>query len=133
MSGIVLNTDALVWYLLEPSRLSQKALMTIETVEQSGEPLYVPTISLVEITYLVEKGRLPAAIISRLLHDLEDNDSMLLPLSLDVSIAQILSQIPREQVPDMPDRIIGATAKFVDKPLVTCDSKLQASELHTIW
>jgi predicted nucleic acid-binding protein len=52
---------------------------------------------------------------------------------LDFEIAQALAQISRDTVPDMPDRIIAATALYLNIPLVTKDSKIQASNIQTIW
>jgi PIN domain nuclease of toxin-antitoxin system len=34
---------------------------------------------------------------------------------------------------EMPDRIISATAQYLDIPLVTGDTKIQALKLETIW
>ncbi|MEK7833969.1 MAG: PIN domain-containing protein [Acidobacteriota bacterium] len=43
-----------------------------------------------------------------------------------MGVADSLSQIPRTTVPDMPDRIIAATALTLGLPLVTCDHKIRA-------
>jgi PIN domain nuclease of toxin-antitoxin system len=53
--------------------------------------------------------------------------------SLDLAVTQALVKVPRDLVPDMPDRIIGATAIHLGLPLVTCDSNLLASAVQTIW
>ena len=43
-------------------------------------------------------------------------------------------RIPKIQVPDMPDRIIAATAHSLNIPLITCDHKILAcSAIQTIW
>jgi predicted nucleic acid-binding protein len=42
-------------------------------------------------------------------------------------------RIPRDVVPDMPDRIIAATALTHDLPPVTADGKIRASRIPTIW
>jgi predicted nucleic acid-binding protein len=52
---------------------------------------------------------------------------------VDESIANVLPQISREVVPDMPDRIIAATALHLNLPLITRDRRLQASGIPTIW
>jgi len=45
-----------------------------------------------------------------------------------------IRQIPGETVPEMPDRIIAATALSLNLPLVTRDLKIQAlTNLKTIW
>jgi len=62
MSAIVLDTHATVWSLMDRSRLSAAARAAIEAAGKNHAPVFVPTISLVEITYLIEEGRLPAAV-----------------------------------------------------------------------
>jgi predicted nucleic acid-binding protein len=53
---------------------------------------------------------------------------------LDLSISETMQQIDRQIVPEMPDRIIAATALYLDLPLITRDLKIQAlSNLQTIW
>ncbi len=52
---------------------------------------------------------------------------------LDSKIASLLRQIPRNVVPDMPDRIIAATALHMALPLVTRDRRLQSAGIQTIW
>ncbi len=37
------------------------------------------------------------------------------------------------RVPDMPDRIIAATALHLSVPLVSKDSKIRLSGLATLW
>jgi predicted nucleic acid-binding protein len=44
-----------------------------------------------------------------------------------------LGDIPREVVPDMPDRIIATTAKLLDVPLVTRDQRIRKADLVAIW
>ena len=39
----------------------------------------------------------------------------------------------RAQVPDMPDRIIAATALSLGLPLVTRDGRIRDSGIRTIW
>lgn len=62
------------------------------------------------MVYLVEKGRLPRVALERLMGELEREDSGLVVAALDLPVARALQRIPREDVPDMPDRIIAATA-----------------------
>jgi predicted nucleic acid-binding protein len=51
---------------------------------------------------------------------------------IDARVAHGLERIPRADVPDMPDRIIAATAVSLGVPLVTRDGKIRASTVHTI-
>jgi predicted nucleic acid-binding protein len=52
---------------------------------------------------------------------------------IDLEIALSLSEIDRQTVPEMPDRIISATALYLNIPLVTRDTKITASIVKTIW
>jgi len=36
-------------------------------------------------------------------------------------------------VPDLPDRIIAATALHLNVPVISRDSKIQAANLQTVW
>ena len=49
----------------------------------------------------------------------------MLPVGLE--IAQAMDLVPRAEVPDMPDRIIAATAVAHTLPLVSQDSEIRAS------
>jgi len=51
----------------------------------------------------------------------------------NTNVVEALSYIPREQVPDMPDRIIAATARYLDLPLISRDRKIQAANINIIW
>jgi predicted nucleic acid-binding protein len=54
------------------------------------------------------------------------------PIDLAISIA--IREIDRDTVPDMPDRIIAATALHLNLPLVTRDRKIRAEgAIVTIW
>jgi len=42
-------------------------------------------------------------------------------------------RVSRDEVPDMPDRIGGATALHLGVPVISRDSKIRVSSLATIW
>ncbi|MGL5078370.1 MAG: PIN domain-containing protein, partial [Waterburya sp.] len=52
---------------------------------------------------------------------------------LTVGVVEALATIPRDNVPDLPDRIIAATAVHLGLPLISRDSKITASKVNTIW
>ena len=90
-------------------------------------------ISLVEVIYLVEKGRLASSTLDLLNLHLADPGSGLELVPLNEGIARAIQQIPREQVPDMPDRLVAATALHLGLPLVSRDRAIQTADLETIW
>jgi predicted nucleic acid-binding protein len=53
---------------------------------------------------------------------------------LDAAVAEAIQKISRVAVPDMPDRIIAATAVHLNAELVTRDRRLQAAlGNRSIW
>ena len=87
-----------------------------------------------EVAYLVEKFRLPESAWEELVDSIAQEDSSLTVVPLSLAISMAIRQIPRETVPEMPDRIIAATALSLNLPLVTRDLKIQAlTNLKTIW
>jgi len=133
MGAVISDTHAAVWYIVEPQNLSAVARSLFEQTALAGEFIYVSAISMVEISYLVEKGRLSPIVLQRLLIALYDVNSALTIFPLDLNIALAVKQISRSSVPDMPDRIIAATALHLNLPLITRDRKIQTAGVQTIW
>jgi len=127
----VADTHALVWALLGDARLSPAARAAL-TVTGSDQ-VAVSAITLVEIVYLEEKHRLPAGVFSRVAGVLSAQGGVLVEVPVDSSVIQTMSRIPREGIPDMPDRIIAATAVHLRVPLISRDAKIQASGVATVW
>jgi predicted nucleic acid-binding protein len=100
---------------------------------QGGSPIYLASITVVEVRYLTEKGRIPEEALQRLDRAIDEADSALRLVALDRDIARALYRIPRGIVPDMPDRIIAATALHLGVPLVTRDAAIRAAPITTIW
>jgi PIN domain nuclease of toxin-antitoxin system len=133
MSAVVLDTHALIWMLVDPPKLSSAATDAIKQAVMDGEPVCFSSISIVEICYLIEKGRFTVSLLDQLLADMHKVDSALEVIFVTDDIALTLRKIPRDIVPDMPDRIIAATALEMGFPLVTRDHKIIASGIPTIW
>jgi PIN domain nuclease of toxin-antitoxin system len=130
----VTDTHALIWYLFALPELSATAKSYMDRVAAAGGFIFVPTIAVVEITYLVERHRLGANVLTRINNTLQISNGVLKPIELSHPIAISLAQIPRSIVPDMPDRIIAATALHLNLPLITKDRKIQAlTSINTIW
>jgi PIN domain nuclease of toxin-antitoxin system len=132
--AIVADTHTIIWYVVEPERLSQVALDALEGAIAVGDPVYISAISLIEICYLIEKRRIASDLLQRILSVLNEPDPSLIVVPIDLAISIAVQSIDRDTVPDMPDRIIAATALHLNLPLVTRDRKIQASQsIITIW
>ena len=133
MSAVVADTQAVVWYLIEPHRLTAAAAAAMDSATAAGEPIWVASITLVELQYLVEKKKLPAAVLAWLRAELDDPTSAFDLAALTREVADAMADIARDAVPDMPDRIIAATAHQMGLPLVTSDRQIRASGIAVIW
>jgi PIN domain nuclease of toxin-antitoxin system len=133
MSAVVVDTHTIVWYLSLDPRLSTNAAGALDAATAAGEYIHVPSICLVELTYLVEKGRLPVEARDRLIRALDDPTAPCILAPLDRKIVDALELVSRLEVPDLPDRIVAATAVALQAPLISRDRKIQASQVHTLW
>lgn len=130
----VADTHATIWYLFASPELSANAKNVMDSASSSGGFIFVPSISIVEIIYLIEKGKLLPQTLSRLIQTINLPNGSFSEIELTFDIAQTLARIPRLTVPDMPDRIIAATALHLNLPLVTKDHKIQALQnIKTVW
>ncbi|MCI0485295.1 MAG: type II toxin-antitoxin system VapC family toxin [Blastocatellia bacterium] len=131
--AVVADTHTLIWSLFEPSRLSVAAKTALVDAETAGAPIYVSSVSIVELRYLVDKGKFAETDYDAVLNVLRDPATAPTVVPLDTDNADALKLIARADVPDMPDRIIAATARYLGLPLVTRDSMIQSSGIPTIW
>ena len=133
MIRAVVDTHAVIWYLFADERISATARTTIEEAAAGGDQIAFSSITLAEIVYLSEKGRIDPATLDRLLTAVDSEDAVLIEVPFDRHVAQALREVERAQVPDLPDRIIAATALHLGLPLISRDGKIQLSGVDTIW
>lgn len=133
MLAVAVDTHAIVWYLSNDRRLSGKAIEALDRASAAGEYIYVPSICLVELTYLVEKRRLPAIARERLIRAFDEPSTSCKLAPLDRAVADTLQLVDRNEVPDMPDRVVAATAAALKVPLISRDGKIRSSKIETLW
>jgi PIN domain nuclease of toxin-antitoxin system len=133
MIRAVADTHAIIWYLFEDGRLSHVAKEFLDNAAQSGEQIGISAISLTEIVYLVEKAKINPETLERLLQSIEAGNAALVEIPVTGKIASRMREVSRDAVPDMPDRIIAATALELSVPIISRDGKIKTSGLKTIW
>ncbi len=99
----------------------------------SGSQIVVSSISLAEIVYLIEKNRLPANFYADLKAALDDSDHLFKEAPFTLEVVDAMRQVSRADVPDMPDRIVAATAVYFGVPVISRDGKIRASNVQTLW
>ena len=133
MIEAVADTHTIIWYLFDDPRLSDTARQTIETAAANGNQIAIASITLAEIVYLGEKKRIPEQTLERLLNAIEKENSVLIEIPLDKNVVKALTKVERVQIPDLPDRIITATALYLEVPVISRDRKIKLSSIQTIW
>lgn len=133
MIAAVADTHAVIWYLASDTRLSPTVLHFMNAAAEQGDQIAISAISLVEMVYLIEKGRIPAERFSELARELDTPGSIFLETAVHLSIARSLTRVDVLQIPDLPDRVIAATALNLGVPLISRDGKIRVSSVETIW
>ena len=134
MDDIVIDTQIVIWYFSGPKMRSESAQSAIVNAQDNGGVIYVPSITIVELTYLIEKNRIPADVVAKLREALDDESTSFRLAELTRGVADDVQRIDRSTVGDMPDRIIAATALHLGLPLITSDGNIQKlTNVETIW
>lgn len=132
---VVADTHSIYWFLQIPSMLSTAAAGVMNHAAQTGR-IFVSTSTVIELTYLTEKGKLPAYALSDLWDVAIDPHEPIELIPITADMAHSLASVPRVAVPDMPDRIIAATALNLGLPLVSADHRIRSLNLPgltVIW
>lgn len=122
---IVVDTHSLFWYLIHDKRLSEKANLTI----RSASTVYVPTIALLELLYLMRKLKLNKQF-PKLFDKLKVSKKYMI-ISLDTALVESLAKF--RFLLEIHDNIITSTAKTMDVPLVTKDPQIKKIYKNVIW
>ena len=129
----VADTHAALWYLFADARLSTPAKAFIDHAARTGRKVILSVISLAEILYLVEKKRVPETSYDRLCQAIRVADYVIDEAPLTSAIIEAMRQIPRAEVPDMPDRLVAATAVHFGVPVISRDARIRSANLQTNW
>lgn len=130
---MLIDTHVAIWMLQDSPRISKRAREVIDQEIKASRALSVSAISIAEIIYLVERGRIEPEIFHRLVAAIRDPDSGLKAVPLDAATAAAATLVNRDAVPDFPDRLIAATSLVLKEQLITADRKIQKALPDHIW
>lgn len=130
---VTVDTHIIIWDALKPDLLSEKAKLELEKANQTDGIIFCD-ISLWEIAMLMNKKRLEIDIPYLEFMDLikASNNYIFQPITPE--IAELSTKLTSNINSDPADRLIAATSKISNAPLITADRNLRKSEtLNTIW
>ena len=129
----VADTHTALWHLFDDARLSPAARDFIDKAAVARRKIVLSSISLAEVVYLVEKSRLSASAYADLRKALANPNHVLEEAPLTAEVVEAMRQVPRADVPDMPDRIVAATGVYFGVPVISRDGRIRASNVRTVW
>lgn len=133
MNDVIIDTNIVIWYFSQPTLPSESAQSAIAAALSSGA-IFVASITIVELTYLIDKNKIPSDLLAALRNALDEPASAVRLIDLNREISDAVVDIPRSVVADMPDRIVAATALYLGLPLITSDSDIRKlGNIETIW
>lgn len=132
-TDFVTDTHGLIWYLEDSPLLGVQARAAFDACDRGECVIYIPSICLVEIIYLQEKGRIAPHLFEQLRSELASGSTGLAVVDLTLAITAAMTRVLRAEVPDMPDRIVAATALYMELPLISRDRLIQASSIRSVW
>ena len=130
---ILMDTCAIVWDALEPTKLTTKARNAIDKADQHNA-LIISDISIWEISMLIKKGRIEVAATTANFINLFLQYRHIAVQSISPEIAELSVNFGGEINNDPADRIIAATSIIHNAQLVTADTNLRDNDLlDTVW
>ena len=76
---------------------------------------------------------MPANAYADLKAAIADSDHVFKEAAFTLEIVDAMRQVPRADVPGMPDRIVAATAVYFGVPVISRDGRIRASSVQTVW
>ena len=124
MDSFVTDTQALVKFMMGKKVIDDRCHQAYLSADRGESAIIVPAIVLMEMLYLFEKNRIDVGLLQT--EELfKSQNYQFEPLSFN--ILKTAAEI--DDIPELHDRLIAATAKYLDLPLITNDPVIRAS-LH---
>src|ERR1043166_3145844 len=106
--GAVADTHAGLRYLYDDPRLSTAARACLDAADAARDHIALSSITLAEMVYLIEKGRINVLALDRVLASLDRPDPLFVEVPLNREIVRAMRALDRTEVPELPDRIVAA-------------------------
>jgi PIN domain nuclease of toxin-antitoxin system len=125
---LLLDTHILIWWQIEPSRLTAEQRRALNLSREINEQLGVASITLWEIAKTVERGRVQFdQELDVVLRGIEQHP-LLRVLRLDAHVARESTLLGATLRGDPADQLIVATARVHGLRLVTSDERIRRSD-----
>jgi PIN domain nuclease of toxin-antitoxin system len=124
------DTVAIVHHLRRPSRVGAECRRILHEADEGQHHIFISAISLMEVLYLAEAKRIALSLGDLLAMINHSQNYSVVPV--DSQIVEAAQGI--DDVPELHDRILVATAAVYAVPILTPDSVMTASRhVSVIW
>ena len=121
---VAVDSHALLWYLSKNPKLTTKAVDVLDKATR----IIVSTIVLLELLYILQKfGR--ERKFKNLLNSIGSEKYLVYPV--DLALVRDCAKLPKSL--EMHDRLIVATSKIFNVPLITKDKQIAEVYKKVIW
>ena len=128
--NFVADTHALLWWFTESPKISLKASEIFEKCEEGENIIFIPSIVIAEALSIFDKRRISFNF-KNLFKKINDSENFVL-IALDYPIIE--KMVALKEIPELHDKIIVSTAKYLKVPIITKDKVLQnLPKIETIW
>lgn len=125
----LLDTVTIIRHFTDSGKIGKRAREILETKSGDQDRFMISVVSLMEILYLSEKHRISISL-KETLKRLESS-SLYMVVDLTPEILLVAETI---NFAELHDRLILATAKWLDVPVISSDSKFHSvKEVEVIW
>lgn len=124
------DTVAIVRYLRQHPALGHQAARILQNADAGKHHIYLSAISLMEVLYLAEAKRIDLPLNELIEHVQGSSNYTIMPVDADIVQAALYV----DDVPELHDRIIVATAKHLGIPILSGDEVITASKhVEAVW
>ena len=128
--NFVADTHALLWRFTNSPKMSSRASEIFEKCENGENIIFIPSIVIAESLSIFDKKRISFNF-KNLLKKIYTSENFVL-IALDYPILQKMMAL--KEVPELHDKIIVSTAKYLKVSIITKDKILQKlPSIKTIW
>lgn len=129
MIEFLADTIAIIRHFAKTGRIGLKAKNIFKGADKGEYLIYISVISIVEIMYLAESKRIPVNL-EDVIKTIRNSDNYYI-VDISVGIVEIAKTIKGLE---LHDRLIVATAKYLDHPILSCDKAISClKEVEVIW
>jgi PIN domain nuclease of toxin-antitoxin system len=124
------DTVAIVRHLRNHPALGREAARVFHDADAGVNRVYLSAITLMEILYLSEAGRVDVSLAELVSMVALSRNYAIVPVDSDI----VLAAVGIDDVPELHDRIIVATARHLDVPILTGDRVIVgSSHVRSVW